>query len=345
MFKVLLLAVSITLLLVVVVMWNSSRTVDDPEGIQQYHASDEIIEPYEVSKNPYRLKGHSGILDTTRVSMLMPSGDRIPTPYPGGGLRFEKMIDENTATYEVLVGGEEVMPDGEIAVVLPDSNPPDSRRPWRVYVEEPKEAVNGLGTRIKVSTVRFEGYYTSPPKPAEVSPIPTQSNTAVATEQTTVTRSESAVHWTAMSHTAEAITGDIDFFADSITILKNNYPLNLIRELHGEELEDAAQLFSTKAMPDTRGLFLRMQTPKELSLLNGNTFCDKENPAWMIAVVTHGSGSQAGTVIDIDVLNLAFFTGDVEPRLQSQALSASATLCGTFTYESKVLHSASANAQ
>jgi hypothetical protein len=71
-----------------------------------YHP-DEIIKPYEISKNAYKLKGHSGILDTKRVMLVGPAGN-FPVAYPGGALRFERMIDEHTATYEVLVGGNNV---------------------------------------------------------------------------------------------------------------------------------------------------------------------------------------------------------------------------------------------
>jgi TonB family protein len=135
-----------------------------------YRASDDIIDPYELSKNPYQLKGHSGILDTLHVTLLGGNGQLMHTPYPGGGLRFGKMIDKHTATYQVLVGRESVYPDGEIAVILPDSNPPDSKRPWRVFVEGPLEAVNGLGNPLKISAVRFEGYYVAPPKPTPITP-------------------------------------------------------------------------------------------------------------------------------------------------------------------------------
>jgi hypothetical protein len=136
---------------------GDSQLSNDSEG---YHVSNEIIRPYEISKNPYKMKGHSGILDTVYVPIIMGNGTRVSQfAYPGGGLKFEKMIDEHTATYSVLVGEEgSVIPDGEIAVILPDSNPPDSRRPWRVFVEGPMEGVNGFGAAIQVVTVRFEGY-------------------------------------------------------------------------------------------------------------------------------------------------------------------------------------------
>jgi hypothetical protein len=159
---------------------GDSGISNDSEG---YHASNEIIRPYEISRNPYKLKGHSGILDTVNVPILMGAGGVVVTSvrYPGGGLKFEKMIDEHTATYSVLVIEEgSAIPNGEIAVILPNSDPPDSSRPWRVIVEGPMEGVNGFGAAIQVVTIRFEGYYVPlPPQqpvqaPQEPAPVPVE---------------------------------------------------------------------------------------------------------------------------------------------------------------------------
>lgn len=128
--------------------------------------SDDVIEPIDISKNPYRLKGHAGILDNRRVPLLVGDGTMQYAPYPGGNLRFSQMIDEHTAAYQVLVGREDVYPDGEIVVVLPDSTPPDSNRLWRVAVVGPTKVVNGLGNTIVVCEVKFLGYYDPPPQPS-----------------------------------------------------------------------------------------------------------------------------------------------------------------------------------
>jgi hypothetical protein len=152
---------------------NNSVVSDTPEG---YHESNEVISPYEISRNPYRLKGHSGILDTVNVPVLMGAGGVVATTvrFPGGGLKFEKMIDENTATYSVLVGEDgSVIPDGEIAVVLPSSDPPDSSRPWRVFVEGPVEGVNAFGAAVRDVRVIFVGYYVPPQPPVQVPQLPT----------------------------------------------------------------------------------------------------------------------------------------------------------------------------
>jgi len=146
-----------------------------------YHASDEVMTPYALSKNPYKWRRHSGILDTVNVPVFWGTTGVPATSirYPGGALKFEKMIDEHTATYSVLFGefGEgSLVPDGEIAVILPNSDPPDSSRPWRVFVEGPMEGSNALGTVIQVVTVRFEGCFVppSPPVQARVEPTPVQ---------------------------------------------------------------------------------------------------------------------------------------------------------------------------
>lgn len=132
-----------------------------------YHPSDDLMNPYDLSKNPYKYKGKSGILDTLHVTLIGPNGTGLKLPYPGGGLRFEKMIDEHTATYAVLAGDQDVLPDGEIAVELDNSDPPKPTVPWRIYVIGPMDGVNGFGQDIKVSEVKFEGYYAQPTPPSD----------------------------------------------------------------------------------------------------------------------------------------------------------------------------------
>jgi TonB family protein len=148
-----------------------AQTTSTADKTTKPSTSDEVIEPIDISKNPYRLKGHSGILDNRRVPLLVGDGTTQYAPYPGGNLRFSQMIDEHTATYQVLVGREDVYPDGEIMVVLPDSTPPDNNKLWRVAVVGPTKVVNGLGNTIVVCEVRFLGYYDPPP----TSPNPSSS--------------------------------------------------------------------------------------------------------------------------------------------------------------------------
>jgi hypothetical protein len=112
-----------------------------------------------------KYKGHSGFLLTTRVQLVRSDGLVGPqVPWPGGALRFEKMIDEHTAIYSVLTGRYEVSPDTQIAVELPGSNPPTSTKLWRVYVEGSDDFENGLGATVQLAKVKFEGY-AEPPAP------------------------------------------------------------------------------------------------------------------------------------------------------------------------------------
>ena len=157
--------------------WRGGQLADWADlAANPYHPSDEVLSPYAISKNPYSFKGRSGVLDTLHVPLVTPFGQSsVAIGYPG--LQFEKMIDEQTATYSVLVGTEAVMPNGEIAVILPNNEPPDSSRLWRVYVIGTIEGVNGLGQTMNVPAVRFEGYYegplsASPPQPTYSAPLP-----------------------------------------------------------------------------------------------------------------------------------------------------------------------------
>lgn len=140
--------------------------------------STNVLDPNDLVKNPYKLKGRSGILDTVQTPIIAENGARMGfVPYPGGCMKFSKMLDEHTAVYEVMALEDgTIQSEGELAVILKDSNEPASAQPWRVFVDGPMDAVNGLGQTIAVTAVRFEGYYIPPPKPAEASPAPVTTN-------------------------------------------------------------------------------------------------------------------------------------------------------------------------
>jgi hypothetical protein len=162
------------LVLVVFSLIKFSRENQQSKATVGYHASDEILWPYEIIKNPYKFMGHSGILDI-RMPFVGYRGEVVANPWNlVGGLKFEKMIDEHVAIYSVNAYDQEgertvTMQEGELAVILTDNEPPDISHPWRVFVEGQMEGVNGFGSKIKVTTVRFEGYCHLPlKKPAEV---------------------------------------------------------------------------------------------------------------------------------------------------------------------------------
>ena len=148
----------------------------------QYRPSDQIFTPFELSKEIYRYKGQSGILDTLTIYMTdagTPLGPEKWGHWPGGSLRLERMIDEHTAIYKILTlqdGG--TAQDGEIAVLLPDSNPPEPLRFWRVLVEGVLEGTNYMGATIQIPAVRFEGYVEEPAQKLDApkSSAPTSTN-------------------------------------------------------------------------------------------------------------------------------------------------------------------------
>jgi ribosomal protein L40E len=157
--------------------------------------STESFTPYLLSKNPYRWKGHSGILDTQYTTEIWPNGNIMLLPgYGGTGIHFAKMLDEHTATYDVMTvvvagsGGSSYIPDGQIAVIVPNNTPPDPQKPWKVLVEGPATGTNAFGADLTVTTVKFEGYYEPPPPPPVPAPVPAPTTTPAAPAQSNATQ-------------------------------------------------------------------------------------------------------------------------------------------------------------
>jgi hypothetical protein len=131
------------------------------ETAATYHESSEMMEAYQLSKNAYQWRGHSGILDAHMP--LIRSDGKLEGWLPLPSLKFNKMISEHVAVFEVMNSGEES--GDELAVVLPDSQPPDVTRPWNILVVGPLEGQSAGGAPITVTAVRFEGYYFKPVSP------------------------------------------------------------------------------------------------------------------------------------------------------------------------------------
>jgi hypothetical protein len=126
----------------------------------KYYPSTEVIHPYELSRNPYRWKGRSGILDTANLLFDNKLSQCMTMPYPGGGLQFERMLSEHTAIYSVLtIERYGVGSTGELEVILDDNTPPEAKRPWNVLVLGSDEGINGFGGPVQLAVVRFEGYH------------------------------------------------------------------------------------------------------------------------------------------------------------------------------------------
>jgi hypothetical protein len=140
------------------------------------------------------------------------------------------------------------------------------------------------------------------------------------------------VKWTATSHTASAITGDVVTSRNSISLLNRSYQLVLVRDLRGDELQNSAKLLSVDAVASSsiEGRLFRTSIPATARLIDGNTICGSDSAEWVLALTTHaeGTGSDAG-----GWLYLAFFSGNTEPLLQTLALENSKALCGTYNYQ------------
>jgi hypothetical protein len=134
--------------------------------------------------------------------------------------------------------------------------------------------------------------------------------------------------WMATSHTAEAITGDIDISSGAITLQGKTYPLKAVRKLVGNELHDSAQMLSKmdSDFPNISGNLFRTAIPSSVQFVNGNTICTS-NAEWVLLMTHHGDQGQS------DEMRLAFFSGSAEPILETQALGTSNALCGSFYYE------------
>jgi hypothetical protein len=76
------------------------------------------------------------------------------------------MLDEQTAVYDVMTVNlsylSSPIPDGQIAVIVPNSTPPEPQKPWKVLVEGPATGTNAFGANLNVTVIKFEGYYESP---------------------------------------------------------------------------------------------------------------------------------------------------------------------------------------
>lgn len=115
-----------------------------------YSPSDDVLNAAEISKNPYKFKGMSGIMNPSTI-------------------RFSNMAGEQTAIYESAF----IYSSDQLAVEMPDNEPPSTNRWWRVYVEGTMDGTNGFGAPVTIGEVRFEGYAEPPPQPVtDPNPVP-----------------------------------------------------------------------------------------------------------------------------------------------------------------------------
>ncbi|MFK5599826.1 hypothetical protein ACFZ8E_22925 [Methylobacterium sp. HMF5984] len=113
-------------------------------------------------------------------------------------------------------------------------------------------------------------------------------------------------HWSAMSSTAMAVTGDITLSPDRLIAAKKSFPLSVAADVTA---------FGTDTGPKPARI-LKVTSPADPVLLNGNTFCGAP-VRWI--VVYRGDGGRE--------LSLAVFSGDAMPKGETDR-----SLCGTYLY-------------
>jgi len=118
-----------------------------PHAVPGYTPSDNVLSAAEISKNPYKFKGMSGIMNP-------------------GWMHFSHMAGDQIAIYDASF----IYSDDQLAVTMDDNDPPSTNRRWRVYVEGADDFTNELGASVRIGEVRFEGYADPPPQPIYTPP-------------------------------------------------------------------------------------------------------------------------------------------------------------------------------
>jgi hypothetical protein len=122
-------------------------------------------------------------------------------------------------------------------------------------------------------------------------------------------------YWSAQSSNARAITGDLAFGADKVTINFSTFTLAQIRELKPEE--------KMALFPDAGagvGNLYRVQIGSDKKFVHKNSLCGGEETDWLVTWV---SGKE---------LVVAIFSGGSIPALTVDELNKTTRMCGIFTY-------------
>jgi hypothetical protein len=123
--------------------------------------------------------------------------------------------------------------------------------------------------------------------------------------------------WQAVSKTAESITGDVSFGNETITIDSATFPLAQIRLL---TVAEAAALFAAEPSDRGNGSVYRVSIPAAKKFVRKNTLCGADETEWVVSYVSGHT------------LQLALFSGQKIPTMSAEALAATTSLCGTFSY-------------
>jgi hypothetical protein len=131
-------------------------------GMGGYTPSDQVLNAAEISKNPYRFKGMSGVMNANR-------------------LRFSNMAGDQTAIYDNVLSYS----SDQLAVHVDNNEPPSTGRWWRIYVDGTMNGTNGFGAPITIGEVRFEGYADPSPQPVAIPVLPPPAQPAATPEEQT----------------------------------------------------------------------------------------------------------------------------------------------------------------
>jgi hypothetical protein len=136
-----------------------------------------IIHPYDILRNPFKFKNNMVTLDLVSRPILnngsfvqysegvLTVDPRIRNQFGLMGLRFHKMVSENTGLYDVMgiEGSFHASSDpiflGQIAVTSSAKNGElVVDRDWRVEPLGTIQGTNALGATLDVPVVKFWGY-------------------------------------------------------------------------------------------------------------------------------------------------------------------------------------------
>jgi hypothetical protein len=140
---------------------------------------DVTLHAYDLMRNPFLSKNHLVRLDLKSYPLFLDGNFLKYELYTGMpnilskelvGVRFERMLDEETAIFEVqgydrpaLISAEVdqgMSRLGELAVLVPAGTPElDPQELWTVEPLGTLEGTNGFGAQISVPLIRFDGYW------------------------------------------------------------------------------------------------------------------------------------------------------------------------------------------
>ncbi|MGO8718370.1 MAG: hypothetical protein ACLQMO_04025 [Acidobacteriaceae bacterium] len=161
---------------------GSAQTPQQSAGVQSQSASAEtadavpedsgdLLHPYDVLRNPFRDKGQMVTLNVLAFPILAEGmleeyqsyDPRIAAQAGIKGLRFNRMLSENVALFDILAldspDYQEPEMMGQLAVLIKSGDqPPDDTRSWKVEPLGVVDGTNGFGGAIQIPAVRFWGY-------------------------------------------------------------------------------------------------------------------------------------------------------------------------------------------